>query len=85
MCLLFVIASERWRVYQERSEASEITCCILFPLVSRPLPREMDGLQVTVRLLDPPLHEFLPHSHDEMQVTDPFFCNSCVNRPDPAD
>lgn len=25
----------------------------------------MEGLPVTVRLLDPPLHEFLPHKHDE--------------------
>src|SRR5690606_16499867 len=24
--------------------------------------REMDGLPVTIRLLDPPLHEFLPHT-----------------------
>jgi pyruvate,orthophosphate dikinase len=29
--------------------------------------RVMDGLPVTVRLLDPPLHEFLPHSDDEMR------------------
>jgi pyruvate,orthophosphate dikinase len=28
------------------------------------LLREMDGLPVTIRLLDPPLHEFLPHIHD---------------------
>jgi pyruvate,orthophosphate dikinase len=26
----------------------------------------MDGLPVTVRLLDPPLHEFLPHTSEEM-------------------
>ena len=26
----------------------------------------MDGLPVTIRLLDPPLHEFLPHSTDEI-------------------
>jgi pyruvate,orthophosphate dikinase len=26
----------------------------------------MDGLPVTVRLLDPPLHEFLPHTEEEM-------------------
>ncbi len=25
----------------------------------------MEGLPVTIRLLDPPLHEFLPHKHDE--------------------
>lgn len=28
---------------------------------------EMKGLPVTVRLLDPPLHEFLPHSDQELQ------------------
>jgi pyruvate,orthophosphate dikinase len=27
--------------------------------------RVMDGLPVTIRLLDPPLHEFLPHEEDE--------------------
>ena len=27
----------------------------------------MHGLPVTIRFLDPPLHEFLPHSRDEMQ------------------
>ena len=29
--------------------------------------RIMDGLPVTIRLLDPPLHEFLPHGEDEMK------------------
>lgn len=42
------------------------------PLRSRPhvvkLRRAMDGLPLTVRLLDPPLHEFLPHSKEEMQA-----------------
>ena len=28
--------------------------------------RIMDGLPVTIRLLDPPLHEFLPHNSDEL-------------------
>jgi pyruvate,orthophosphate dikinase len=28
----------------------------------------MDGLPVTVRLLDPPLHEFLPQSEEDMQA-----------------
>lgn len=28
---------------------------------------EMEGLPVTIRLLDPPLHEFLPHNDAEMQ------------------
>ena len=26
----------------------------------------MDGRPVTIRLLDPPLHEFLPHGDDEI-------------------
>lgn len=30
--------------------------------------RAMDGLPVTVRLLDPPLHEFLPHSDEDIRV-----------------
>src|SRR5690606_27547014 len=29
--------------------------------------RAMDGLPVTVRLLDPPLHEFLPRTLDEIE------------------
>ena len=28
----------------------------------------MDGLPVTIRLLDPPLHEFLPHTADDMKA-----------------
>ena len=27
----------------------------------------MEGLPVTIRLLDPPLHEFLPHTEAEMK------------------
>jgi pyruvate,orthophosphate dikinase len=30
--------------------------------------REMQGLPVTIRLLDPPLHEFLPHGEREISV-----------------
>lgn len=29
--------------------------------------REMQGLPVTIRLLDPPLHEFIPHKDNELQ------------------
>src|SRR5688572_23865279 len=29
--------------------------------------RVMDGLPVTIRLLDPPLHEFLPHTAREIE------------------
>jgi pyruvate,orthophosphate dikinase len=35
--------------------------------------KAMDGLPVTVRLLDPPLHEFLPHEENEKQrIADQF-------------
>jgi pyruvate,orthophosphate dikinase len=30
--------------------------------------REMKGLPVTIRLLDPPLHEFLPHTDQELKA-----------------
>ncbi len=30
--------------------------------------RVMDGLPVTIRLLDPPLHEFLPHEKDDVEA-----------------
>ncbi|MDQ6718328.1 MAG: pyruvate, phosphate dikinase [Gemmatimonadota bacterium] len=30
--------------------------------------QEMDGLPVTIRLLDPPLHEFLPHGGEESKL-----------------
>ena len=30
--------------------------------------RAMEGRPVTIRLLDPPLHEFLPHSHEEQSA-----------------
>ena len=29
--------------------------------------RAMDGLPVTIRLLDPPLHEFMPHNDEELE------------------
>lgn len=30
--------------------------------------RSMNGLPVTIRLLDPPLHEFMPHTEDELKA-----------------
>ena len=30
--------------------------------------REMSGLPVTIRLLDPPLHEFVPHDEASQRV-----------------
>lgn len=43
----------------------------LFPFVKSDIKATMevmDGRPVTIRLLDPPLHEFVPHSTDKMQA-----------------
>jgi pyruvate,orthophosphate dikinase len=43
----------------------------LFPFVKSDVKatlQVMDGLPVTVRLLDPPLHEFVPHSADKLEA-----------------
>ena len=43
----------------------------LFPYVKRDVKSTlgvMEGLPVTIRLLDPPLHEFIPHSEDKQQA-----------------
>ena len=37
--------------------------------------KAMDGKEVTIRLLDAPLHEFLPHNKDEMQLFIEFMKN----------
>ncbi len=42
----------------------------LFPFVKKDIKdtlAAMDGCPVTVRLLDPPLHEFIPHSEDQQK------------------
>ncbi|MBO4304760.1 MAG: pyruvate, phosphate dikinase, partial [Lentisphaeria bacterium] len=42
----------------------------LFPYVKKDIGatmKAMEGLSVTVRLLDPPLHEFVPHSADQQK------------------
>ena len=42
----------------------------LFPFVKKDIKatlESMAGLPVTIRLLDPPLHEFIPHSRDQQQ------------------
>jgi pyruvate,orthophosphate dikinase len=43
--------------------------------------REMSGLPVTIRLLDPPLHEFLPHTDQEIhEVAEALGSNAAVVR-----
>jgi pyruvate, orthophosphate dikinase len=55
------------RTAEERRHALEE----LFPFVKNDIKATMavmDGRPVTIRLLDPPLHEFVPHSEDKMQA-----------------
>jgi len=43
----------------------------LFPFVKKDIKatlEAMDGFPVTIRLLDPPLHEFVPHSEDRLKA-----------------
>jgi pyruvate,orthophosphate dikinase len=57
----------RKMIFAESEEALESALAELEPLQRRDFEeifQSMDGLPVTVRLLDPPLHEFLPDSKD---------------------
>jgi pyruvate,orthophosphate dikinase len=43
----------------------------LFPFVKSDIKATMEalnGLPITIRLLDPPLHEFVPHAHDKLEA-----------------
>ncbi len=43
----------------------------LFPFVKADIKATMEalsGLPITIRLLDPPLHEFVPHAHDKLEA-----------------
>ncbi|MBF0103962.1 MAG: pyruvate, phosphate dikinase [Deltaproteobacteria bacterium] len=62
-CLRKMIASKSEA--ERRQALSE-----LFPYVKKDIKgtmEAMDGFPVTIRLLDPPLHEFIPHSAEERQ------------------
>ena len=43
------------------------SCCRSSRATSRAIFEAMDGLPVTIRLLDPPLHEFLPRRRAEVE------------------
>ena len=64
------IIAVREMIVAETKKARESALAKLLPYQRQDfveLFRIMDGLPVTIRLLDPPLHEFLPHSEAEMQ------------------
>jgi len=62
------IDSMRQMILAETEEARRASLDKLLPFQKedfRAIFREMDGFPVTIRLLDPPLHEFLPHGKEE--------------------
>ena len=63
------IVAVREMILAETKSGREAALAKLLPMQRsdfNELFRVMKGLPVTVRLLDPPLHEFLPHSDDEI-------------------
>jgi pyruvate,orthophosphate dikinase len=64
------IIAMREMIVAESLHAREVALAKLLPMQQNDFEaifRIMDGLPVTIRLLDPPLHEFLPHREEEMQ------------------
>jgi pyruvate, orthophosphate dikinase len=63
------IIAVREMILAEDKKGREAALAKLLPMQRsdfEELFRVMSGLPVTIRLLDPPLHEFLPHSDDEI-------------------
>ena len=61
------VAAVQQMIFAETAEEEDAAYQILLPLQRNDFVgifRAMDGLPVTVRLLDPPLHEFLPNQVD---------------------
>jgi pyruvate,orthophosphate dikinase len=63
------IDSVREMILAENEEGRRKALAKLLPMQQSDFEgifRAMDGLPVTIRLLDPPLHEFLPHTDEEI-------------------
>ena len=63
------IIAMREMIVAETKKARETALAKLLPMQKKDFAeifRIMDGLPVTIRLLDPPLHEFLPHTDEEI-------------------
>ena len=63
------IIAMRQMIMAADTEGRELALAKLLPMQRRDFEELftiMAGLPVTIRLLDPPLHEFLPHSADEL-------------------
>ena len=64
------ILAVREMIFSESKEERERALNKLLPFQREDFEsifKEMDGKPVNIRLLDPPLHEFLPHKDEEMQ------------------
>ncbi|MFZ4125065.1 MAG: pyruvate, phosphate dikinase [Rickettsiales bacterium] len=64
------IIAVREMIVAENKKAREAALAKLLPMQKKDFVEIFDimqGLPVTIRLLDPPLHEFLPHTEAEMQ------------------
>ncbi|MBI4062830.1 MAG: pyruvate, phosphate dikinase [Elusimicrobia bacterium] len=64
------IKSVRKMILAESREEREGALAEIFPMQKQDFAgilREMQGFPVTIRLLDPPLHEFLPHEKAEQE------------------
>jgi pyruvate, orthophosphate dikinase len=64
------VAAVRQMIFAQTTEEEETAYKALLPLQRKDFAgifKAMDGLPVTVRLLDPPLHEFLPN-HVDLEV-----------------
>jgi pyruvate, orthophosphate dikinase len=64
------IVAMREMILAETKEQRESALSKLLPIQRRDffeIFQAMDGYPVTIRLLDPPLHEFLPHGQDSQQ------------------
>jgi pyruvate, orthophosphate dikinase len=64
------IQAMREMILAENSEARRAALAKILPMQREDFKgifRIMDGMPVTIRLLDPPLHEFLPHTAEEIR------------------
>ncbi|MBI4403044.1 MAG: pyruvate, phosphate dikinase [Deltaproteobacteria bacterium] len=64
------IAAVREMILSETRPQREVALQKIFPMQRDDfiaIFKEMKGYPVTIRLLDPPLHEFLPHTREEME------------------
>ncbi len=65
------IDAVREMILAETKQAREIALEKILPMQKsdfKGIFREMKGLPVTIRLLDPPLHEFIPHQDEELHT-----------------